>query len=546
MRFRNPTRSAAFAAVFFLTQSAGYAFDPSDCNRADTTILILTTPAGDHIAVEMTRYKDDTKCLNYCLKGGAKFLNKDGTVIEGWATTGVLDGPYFELKVNINGQDSQIIRGKLDNGGGSGTIFYSQTPSHGAGWTARTENGCMNWPSDRPVVANCVGASRFARGLRQYVDNRGGCGQHPMWEICPGHVAACDPAFSQSGYDDFINQCSTSLANQPASDVSDNDIQGDPQAASCAQYVSNRDAGNACRSVVSQSDFNNMAALVCRRNTSALRPDPAVQAIKNIDPDVPPETPASRFTPREPIGDAIPSFGVSPNTSLRAGTDPATTIFRGNGAGDAIPSFGVSPNTPMRSPTTFVPEPQPHLPFTTPANTRVKSGASPSQIFNRDCPPNMTPDGHGGCSGISMVEPGGTSVFKPNTSTGAAAGIGARSGNCPSNMTPDGDGGCSGISTVQPGGTSVLRGGTPGAPIPPENRKAGGLKSGSAGAAKAIEGAIPHETTPHETAPHDTAPHVISPREVTPKVSNNNNVLRRGSPAANAVRQNQQFTPGLH
>jgi hypothetical protein len=58
------------------------------------------------------------------------------------------------------------------------------------------------------------------------------------------------------------------------------------------------------------------------------------------------------------------------------------------------------------------------------------------------CPPNMAPDGHGGCSGggIDTVHSGGTSVLKPNASGGAVSAHGV-------------------LSRVQPGATSVLRGG---------------------------------------------------------------------------------------
>ena len=410
---------------------------------------------------------------------------------------------------------------------------------------------------DRGVRA---AAADYSRELRHYVESRGGCGPHKPWETCGGPIAACDPAFLNWGYQEFIGQCGSAVDNQvPLGGALDDTVNGQnsdqgPLTTNCVpsqpRFASDYLGDQACRAVISQNDFNNMAAQICHQNTISTRPDPAVQAIKHLDTSVPTGTPASRFVPREPIGDAIPSFGASPNTTMRSGSDPATQVFRGGGAGDAIPSFGVSPNTPVRNPATRVPggEPSPSAgartgacpPYMTPDGRGGCSGSSTVQPGGiavprpntpggaaastqpTGCPPHMTPDGHGGCSGIPTFQPSGTPVLRPNTSGGAAGAIGAKSGVCPPYMTPDGHGGCSGISTVHPEGTPASKGGGPPTPIGvPTNPRTQVLKPGGASGAKAIE-------------------------ETTPKVPNeNNNVVKQGSPAADAIR-NQQFTPGLH
>lgn len=210
------------------------------------------------------------------------------------------------------------------------------------------------------------------------------------------------------------------------------------------RFANNYLGNQACSAVVSQSDFDKMAAQVCRQNTSWTGPDPANPIIKKeFDTGlVPVDTPASQVL-REPQGDAIPSFAVLPNTPLPVGPDPAAQIFRGGGGGDAIPSFGNSPNTPTRNPTTFVPGGAPSSSFVQPTTTPFRPGPTAPQIFN----------GNSGGGGISTVQPGGISVLKQNAPGGTAA----RFGVCPPNMAPDGHGGCEGggIDTAHSGGTSV-------------------------------------------------------------------------------------------
>ena len=297
-------------------------------------------------------------------------------------------------------------------------------------------------------------ATTYSRDLRHYVENRGGCGEHAPGEICAGPIAACDPAFLDWGYKEFIGQCGSAVEKQvPLGGVLDHTINGQNSdqvslTTNCVpsqpRFANNYLGNQACSAVVSQSDFDKMAAQVCRQNTSWTGPDPANPIIKKeFDTGlVPVDTPASQVL-REPQGDAIPSFAVLPNTPLPVGPDPAAQIFRGGGGGDAIPSFGNSPNTPTRNPTTFVPGGAPSSSFVQPTTTPFRPGPTAPQIFN----------GNSGGGGISTVQPGGISVLKQNAPGGTAA----RFGVCPPNMAPDGHGGCEGggIDTAHSGGTSV-------------------------------------------------------------------------------------------
>ena len=515
MRFRRQKkRGAIFAAILFGMQSAAQADESTFCQGPDNTVLVLTTLGGDHIELEMTRYKDPTNCPSpaYCLRAGVKLLSHDGSISQGFAN-GIIDGPGFYLQVKWQnpGADPMDIDGKLDNGGGKGVAGWQEVD-----WTAHTVNGCMDWPSDPQVVANCTGAAGFSRGLRQYVENRGGCGQNPMGKYCATRVAACDPAFSETAYNEFIGQCVAALAKEPAPNGAPDNPDGDPRVTTCEQFVSNRDANQACRSSVSQDDFKKAAAGVCSQSMLPPKSD-EMQVIRNADP--------------------LPSFGLAPTTSP-VHVDLAPRIFQDNNAGDPIPSIGQPANSPLRNPvpsssvgapipslsqpadtpirtrSPFLPREEPTPSFARPSNAPFRNDPSPSEIFKRSgsaatgptsspCPPYMIPDGHGGCSGVPTVQPGGNSVLKPNTSGGPAA---ARAI----------------ISTVQPSNSFTAKGGLSSTPPTgvPMNAQSGVLKPGGANSAKAIQ-------------------------PPTPNPPINSSVLKQGAPAANAIR-NQQFTPGLH
>jgi hypothetical protein len=323
-------------------------------------------------------------------------------------------------------------------------------------------------------------------------------------------VAACDPAFSESGYQDFVGQCSAALANQPTAEGASANPSSDPVAANCERFASNRDAEQACRTVISPDDFKKTAAGVCMQNSITTNPR-RIEILENAFGG----------------GDPIPALTLTPKAPIRV--DAAPQVFQGGGRGDPIPSITQPSYVPLRHGTPFLPSTEPASAVVQPANTPLlRNGPSPAQIFRNDgCPPSMTPDGHGGCSGVSTVQPGGTAVPRPSASSTTASG--GKSGGCPQYTIPDGHGGCSGSDTVQRGGNAV-----------PRSSTSGGISSTTTGVRKIDTNA---RTSILRSGGTNAAKPFPTP--TIPSVSNNSAVLRRGSGAANAVR-NQQFTPGLH
>src|SRR6266568_4083215 len=79
---RSPRAVKVTLAAMLFGMPAAEASAPAFCAGPDTTILSLTTEVGDHVELEMTRYKDETKCPTYCLRAGVKFISKDGKLAQ--------------------------------------------------------------------------------------------------------------------------------------------------------------------------------------------------------------------------------------------------------------------------------------------------------------------------------------------------------------------------------------------------------------------------------------------------------------------------------
>ena len=247
-------------------------------------------------------------------------------------------------------------------------------------------------------------AATYSRELRHYVETRGGCGEHPAWEMCAARVAACDPDFLDWGYNEFIGQCGAAVGKLiPVSGMDDTINAGnsdhDPLTTNCVpsqpRFASDFVTNQACRAVVSLDEFKKEAARVCRQNSIATNSH-RIQILKNA------------FG----AGDPIPSVVLTPNVPVRV--DLAPRIFQGGDRGDPIPSISQPTYGPLRHVTPLLPSTEPS------SNTPLlRNGPSPAPIFrggggaatggSGNCPPYTIPDGRGGCSGSDTVQRGGIS-----------------------------------------------------------------------------------------------------------------------------------------
>jgi hypothetical protein len=402
----------------------------------------------------------------------------------------------------------------------------------------------FNRQADQIDQAVRTAASTYSRDMWHYVRTRGGCGEQVGFAkvICDA-APACDPAFLDWGYKEFIGQCAGAVGRQVPltggddtinSDNSDHDDGSGISLSTNCVPSQPRFAGpgdspgeQACRANATRERFQQMAAQVCRQN-SIPRGSAAADAIKGA------------------LGDPIPPVWLNPSSLIQK--NPASRIILGN----PIPPPGTTTIRPVRHPAWPFPKAEPIVPNPPPSVT-LQSGPSRRQILQGSsgggsspamstggCPPYMTPDGRGGCTGISMVQPGGISVPRPGPSGGGPSPVvgtggtptGTGSGNastmgtrgCPPYMTPDSGGGCVGASSVQKGGVSV----------PPPGPKSGTSNTGSA--SKTIDstykgsGVIKSGST--------GAANTI--RRV-PNTANKTTVLR-SSPAATAIRK-QKYDP---
>jgi hypothetical protein len=151
-------RIAVFAFTFAIVWGTAPAVSqtqvPEACQRPNTTVLRfdlfddkgVTTHEG--VSIHMQRFKDKTKCQEWCLLGGAT-LSHDGALHRGVAT-GEIIGPFIWLRIVWEGgQNESTYRGILSKGGGRGTM-YTNLIQNSANWSMRTIEGCERWPELPP------------------------------------------------------------------------------------------------------------------------------------------------------------------------------------------------------------------------------------------------------------------------------------------------------------------------------------------------------------------------------------------------------------
>jgi hypothetical protein len=128
---------------------------PEGCPRPNTTVLRFDMPSGDGVSIRLERTKNEAKCLEWCLLGGAT-LSHGGILVRGVAT-GVFVGPNFSLEINWQGgENHSFFTGRLSKGGGHGTMYTNQQ-SNWSTFAARTIEGCEQWPEGPPPGPLVIG-----------------------------------------------------------------------------------------------------------------------------------------------------------------------------------------------------------------------------------------------------------------------------------------------------------------------------------------------------------------------------------------------------
>jgi hypothetical protein len=361
-------------------------------------------------------------------------------------------------------------------------------------------------------------AETYKRDLRGYIQSKG--------------AGSCGAGFADLEYEIFISQCGDALSKQMplgipvGSNFPENaKVMNGPNdpAPNCTRRPDERNmlSGSAdsvgqiaCRQSVSQREFEQVAKQVCKEQVITLTPE-----------NIPPPKPTTNFQPQHNI--AISKVALPtppPNTNnLRPQHNTAITIVERGQAAPNVNTGGAYPARPIvpanadvprnnvRSGTALACPPgavyfngscnsggadgaqrggtsydRIGRPITPPTANPVRSGTAvargcppdnPVGKYPNCCPRYMTPDGRGGCSGVTTAHPDGTSYGpsgrpipsspRNNVPSGTAVArgcpadspVGVYPNCCPRYMTPDGRGGCSGVSTVQPGGTPVQGGG---------------------------------------------------------------------------------------
>ena len=152
-------RSSLFAFTFAIVCGAAPALSqtkaPEGCPRPNTTVLRFDMPNGEGVSIRLERTKDEAKCREWCLLGGAT-LSHNGIFVRGVAT-GVLIGSNFSLDINWQGgKDHSFFTGTLNKGRGHGTMYANQQ-SNWSIFAARTIEGCEQWPEGPPPGPLVIG-----------------------------------------------------------------------------------------------------------------------------------------------------------------------------------------------------------------------------------------------------------------------------------------------------------------------------------------------------------------------------------------------------
>jgi hypothetical protein len=127
-----------------LATAAGADTIPEICYNPDTTMIRIDMPNGDRMTATLTRYKDEAKCKEWCVRGGM-VLSQEGVLTRGFVMGEFLGGSFW-LEVDWQLRDDvSTIRGRLVEGAGEGT-YYANFYEHRSDWTGRTVEGCAKWP----------------------------------------------------------------------------------------------------------------------------------------------------------------------------------------------------------------------------------------------------------------------------------------------------------------------------------------------------------------------------------------------------------------